>query len=80
MVFILISGFYPEPNPDNSLQYEKDVPQELEIRVLSAIGWESSADVPVGENDLTSEQAAAVLRVLGEPVRSDLMYSVGLCR
>ena len=59
---------------------KKDVPQELEMRVLSAMGWQSLADVPVGENDLTGEQAAAVLRVLGEPVRSDLMYSVGLCR
>ena len=78
MEFLFISD-YPDPNPDNSLQY-KNVPEEFETEVLSAMGWDSLADVPVGENDLTSEQAAAVLRVLGEPVRSDLMYSVGLCR
>jgi len=80
MTFLSISGFYPDPNPDNSLQYKNAVPEELETEVLSAMGWQALADVPVGENDLTSEQAAAVLSVLGEPVRSNLMYSVGLCR
>ena len=80
MTFLLISGFYPEPNPDNTLQYEKDVPQEFEKEVLTAMGWESLADVPIGENDLTSDQAVAVFAVLGDSIKDDLMYCIGLCR
>lgn len=72
--------FYPEPNPDTSLQCGKDVPQELEKEVLAAMGWTSQTDVPVGENDLTKEQAVAVMTVLGDPFKDDLMYCIGLCR
>jgi len=80
MTFLLISGFYPEPNPDTSLQYERDVPQELEKEVLAAMGWTSQADVPAGENELKRDQTIAVMAALGDPVRDDLMYCVGLCR
>lgn len=39
MAFLVISGFYPEPNPDNSLHYEKTVPPEREKEVLAAMAW-----------------------------------------
>ncbi|HEX8592497.1 MAG TPA: pyocin S6 family toxin immunity protein [Pseudomonas sp.] len=80
MTFLLISGFYPEPNPDNSLQFQKDVPQELEANVLSAIGWASLSDVPAGEHDLTTSQAEVVMAILGDSFKDDLMYCIGLCR
>ena len=79
MISILVSGFYPEPNPDNSLQYKRVVPQELQPAVLAAMGWNSLGDVPMGENDLTQDQSMAVMRVLGDPINSDLMYCMGLC-
>jgi hypothetical protein len=41
MPYLCISGFFPEPNPDNSLQYEKDIPPNLEPLVLSVMGWAS---------------------------------------
>ena len=80
MAFLLISGFYPEPNPDNSLHYEKDVPQELEKAVLAAMDWASIADVPPGETDLTQDQALAVMTVLGDTIDNEFMYSIGLFR
>ncbi|OCR25745.1 hypothetical protein AFK24_07245 [Pseudomonas syringae] len=80
MTFLSISGFYPGLNPDNALQYEKDEPQELETEVLSAMGWKSLVDVPMGENDLTTDQTVAVLAILGDPIKDDLMYCIGLCR
>lgn len=79
MAFIVISGFYPEPNPDNSILYEKSVPQELQPAVLAAMGWTSLGDVPVGESDLTQDQAIKVMAILGDPINSDLMYCLGLC-
>ena len=78
MISILISGFYPEPNPDNSLQYEKIVPPELVTAVLTAMGWTTLADVPMGENDLTQDQAMAVMATLGDPIKNGLTYSIGL--
>lgn len=78
MTFIVISGFYPEPNLDNSLQYERAVPQALESAVLTAMGWASLTDVPMGENDLTQGQAVAVMTALSEPIKDDLMYCIGL--
>lgn len=80
MTIIVISGFYPEPNPDNSLHYEKTVPQELEKAVLTAMTWASLTDVPSGETDLTQDQAVAVMAALGDPIKDDLTYSIGLFR
>lgn len=79
MAFIVISGFYPEPNPDNSIQYEKVVSQELQPAILAVMGWNSLGDVPMGENDLTQDQSIAVMTILGDPINSDLMYCMGLC-
>lgn len=78
MTFIVISGFYPEPNPDSSLQYERPVPQDLEMAVLCSMGWTSLADVPMGEIDLTQDQTIAVMAVLGDSIKENLMYCLGL--
>ncbi|EPJ84033.1 hypothetical protein CFII64_15317 [Pseudomonas sp. CFII64] len=80
MPFLLIRGFYPERNPDNLLHYQRVVPQELEIKVLNAMGWGSLSDVPPGETDLTEGQAVAVMEILGDEMRADLMQSIGLFR
>ncbi len=78
VVFLSIQGFYAEPNPDESLQYEARVPQELELKVLSVLGWEALTDVPAGEHDLSPTEVAAVMGVLGHPLRDDLDYCIGL--
>lgn len=80
MAHITISGFYPEPNPDGSLQFDRDVPPALETATLAIMGWTTLKDVPMGETKLTPEQAAAVLSVLNEPFTDKLEYSLGLSR
>ena len=80
MTFILVRGFYPEPDPDDSLQYEKVVPQDLETKVLAVMNWASLKDVPVGVTEFTAEQATAVMALLDDPVRDDLIYCTGLYR
>ncbi|WP_426119349.1 pyocin S6 family toxin immunity protein [Pseudomonas sp. DSP3-2-2] len=69
MPFLVISGFYPEPIPDNALHYQRVVPQELEIKVLNAIGWGSLSDVPPGVTDLTRDQAMGVMAALADPIQ-----------
>lgn len=46
--------------------------------MLNVMGWASLTDVPMGENDLTQDQAVAVMSVLGDPVKKELTYSIGL--
>lgn len=79
MISIALTGFFPEPNPDNSLQYQKTVPQALELDVLKIMGWSSLKDVPMGEHELTETQARAAMRIIDSPFRNDLMYCIGLC-
>jgi hypothetical protein len=80
MPYLCISGFFPEPNPDDSIKYKKAVQQEAQIPVLTAMGWASLTDVPGGEHELTAIQAAAVLESLGDPLNNELVYCIGLRR
>jgi hypothetical protein len=80
MTFLIISGFFPEPNPDDSLQYKKAVPPELEMDVLAAMGWKSQDDLPQGVTDLTHEQVVAVMTLFGDPIKHELIYCVGRYR
>lgn len=47
--------------------------------VLAAMGWASIQHVPPGEHILTTDQVTAVMKILGEPVRNDLVYYIGAC-
>jgi hypothetical protein len=38
MAIMQIQRLYPQPNPDNSPQYEKDIPPDLEPLVQSVNG------------------------------------------
>lgn len=80
MAFIIISGFYPEPDPDNSLHYEKKVPDTLEAAVLGAMGWKTLKNIPPGETNLSQKQAQVIVETLGDEFRNDLAYSIGLFR
>lgn len=80
MIFIEISGFFDEPNPDDSLQYEKDVPQTLEGAVLNVMGWSTLWDIPMGEHKLSLTQANTIMELVGDSFRDDLVYYMGLCQ
>jgi hypothetical protein len=78
--FLSVSGFYSEPCPDDSLQYKKAVPDELASKVLLAMKWSSFNDLPVGESELTTEQARSVMAIVGDDFNAELMYCIALCR
>lgn len=80
MAVMLLQGFYPEPDPINSLQYERVVPQALEQNVLAAMGWTTKSDLPPGVTGLDRDQAIAVLEALNEPRKEALIYCVALYR
>lgn len=80
MAIMQIQSLYPQPNPDNSPQYEKDIPPDLEPLVQSVMGWASQKGVPARDHELTAAQASEILSILGEPLRPGLIYGIGLCR
>lgn len=79
MIFIEIEGYFQDPSPNNTLQYEKAVPQTLEAPVLNVMGWSTLRDVPMGEHLLSPAQARAIVGLIGEPFRVDLEYYMALC-
>ena len=80
MIFIVITGFFDEPNPDDSLQYEKDVPQTLEQAVLNVMDWPTLWDIPMGEHKLSPTQVSTIMELVGDSFRDDLVYYMGLCQ
>ena len=80
MPYLSIRGFFPEPNPDESVKYKKAVTQDAQIPVLATMGWASFADVPEGEHELIDIQTAAILELLGDPLNIELVYCIGLRR
>jgi hypothetical protein len=79
-IFISLSGFFVESNTDDSIQYEKDVPQTLEGAVLKTMGWSALWDIPEGEHELSHAQALAIMAIVGSTFRNDLVYYLGLCQ
>lgn len=75
-MYLQITGFFPEPNEDDSLQYKKVVQKELEPSVLEIMGW-SSLEGLVGESELTPNQARLIARLLGEPAIEGLALFIG---
>lgn len=65
-MFLYITGFLPEPNPDESLKYRKVVPPEHEQEILTLMGWRSLADGKDGEQEMDSEQAKKTAHILNE--------------
>ncbi|WMI97662.1 pyocin S6 family toxin immunity protein [Pseudomonas chlororaphis subsp. aurantiaca] len=76
-MYLRITGFFPEPNEDDSLQYKKVVQKELEPSVLEIMGWSSLDEGLVGEWELTPNQARLVARLLEEPAIEGLALFIG---
>ncbi|BAV75893.1 hypothetical protein PCAU_3684 [Pseudomonas chlororaphis subsp. aurantiaca] len=76
-MYLRITGFFPEPNEDDSLQYKKGVQKELEPSVLEIMGWSSLDEGFVGESELTRNQARLVALLLEEPAIEGLTLFIG---
>ncbi|MFD2882900.1 pyocin S6 family toxin immunity protein [Pseudomonas lini] len=80
MIFIALTGFFSPSQTQIILSnIKKNVPQALEAAVLNVMGWSSLRDVPMGEHELTANQAKEIMELVSTPYRGDLMYCMGLC-
>lgn len=77
-MFLRITGFFPEPNEDDSLQYKRVIQKGLEPSVFEIMGWSSLEDGLGGESELTSEQVRRMAEILGEPTIERLSLFIGI--
>ena len=76
-MYIRITGFFPELDEDDSLQYKQVIQKDLEPSVLGIMGWSSLEDGLGGESELTAEQAELIAGVLGESAIEGLTLFIG---
>lgn len=77
-MYLRITGFFPESDDDDSLQYKQAISKDLELSILKIMGWSSLEDGLGGESELTPEQTKRVAEVLGEPVIEKLALFIGV--
>lgn len=75
---LCITGFLTDDSDDSSLKYELDVQPELEQAVIDVMGWQSLAESPDGEWQLTDDQAQRIASVINEPLPSSLDLFIGV--
>ncbi|MDZ5602966.1 pyocin S6 family toxin immunity protein [Pseudomonas sp. RP23018S] len=64
-MFLYVTGFFPEPHPDETLQFELIVHRQDEQAVLEIMEWQSLNDGYDGEQELTPPQKLALEKRLG---------------
>jgi hypothetical protein len=77
-MYLLITGFFPEPNEDDSLQFKQAIQSGQESDVIKIMGWDNLDDAAGGESELTREQARKLMSLLGEPGKDGLIFFIGI--
>jgi hypothetical protein len=72
-----ISGFFPEPNEDDSLQFKRIIQDDLIPDVITIMGWSDASDAAGGESELTPEQSAKLIELINEPSINGLTLFIG---
>ena len=73
MLYLLITGFYPDEKQDDSLQFEQDIhDSELNEKVAQLIEGKALKDLDPGELLLTEKQVSDLAKLL------DVRFSGGI--
>lgn len=76
---LVISGFLPDPNPDEFIKYERVIDHQDEQAILKIMGWTCLEDGCDGEQEMTAEQVKRVVSYLGERPLSHLTLFISTC-
>lgn len=80
MPYFLITGFYPDDQKDDSLQFEMSVRNSEQNEMLAQITEGTSfGKFSPGELEITSEQLTIIEQVLGMSFPAGLEYYIGTC-
>lgn len=80
MLYLSITGFYPDDVQDNSMQFELDVTgSEMNEKVAQLIESKPLNELEPGELMLSSDQIAALEVLLNVRFPKGLEYFMGTC-
>lgn len=67
----------PEPDPDDSLKFQRPLGGDLEAHALEIMGWKSLKDAGGWETEVTPAPAILFAKLLGQPQPVDLTLFIG---
>ena len=76
-MYLQMTGFLPEPDPDDSLKFKQALGGDLEADALEIMGWKSLEDAGGWETEVSPDQATLFAKLLGEPQLVDLTLFIG---
>ncbi len=60
-MFLYVTGFLPEPSPDDSMKYQKFIEPQQEQFMFEIMNWASFGDGTDGEQEMTFVQVKRLL-------------------
>lgn len=76
-MYLQMTGFLPEPDPDDSLKFKQALGGDLEADALEIMGWKSLEDAGGWETEVSPDQAILFAKLLGQPQLVDLTLFIG---
>lgn len=78
MSSLYITGFLVDDSEDSSLQYDLDIPSNLEGEVMAVLGWKSMEQECDGELLLTEGQVREISKIIQLQLPLDLDLFIGV--
>ena len=76
-MYLQMTGFLPEPDPDDSLKFKQALGGDLEADALEIMGWKSLEDAGGWETEVSPDQAILFAKLLGQPQLVKLTLFIG---
>ncbi|MFI8374583.1 pyocin S6 family toxin immunity protein [Pseudomonas helleri] len=76
-MYFQMTGFLPEPDPDDSLKFKQALGGDLEADALEIMGWKSLEDAGGWETEVSPDQAILFAKLLGQPQLVKLTLFIG---
>ena len=76
-MYFQMTGFLPEPDPDDSLKFKQALGGDLEADALEIMGWKSLEDAGGWETEVSPDQAILFAKLLGQPQLVELTLFIG---
>lgn len=78
MTSLYITGFLADDSKDSSLQYDLDIPSNLEGEVMAVLGWKSMEQECDGELSLTEGHVREISKIIQRQLPLDLDLFIGV--
>lgn len=77
-MYLSISGFLPDEEEDDSLQFDLDLDESFNGQIVQLLGHGSLNAMAEGEWLLTNEQVTEISKIIGVPLPTNLELFIGV--